>query len=1276
MLEQYYYTVQREEDGKILRCQVSGSFTCETQDSCQYHLSMRLYIDGQSTVIKWNANAQSCISPDTNNDGVQANRQDPGTVKLLPSEWIDISAEHDVELEAQKERVLIFALALDSGAAPRIPEGAPSSENVMGILGVTDDYANRTSRLWLARGQTEHEQVDVDDTHAIARCVEYICSVTAMPILPIGKSTPTPAELPSYQSQGPPDCEALKSDFESLTPLRTSLLSQDSRTGQCTLPQQSSAHHLEDGQHSPLHVPLPASIKSTSSLNDVLLGGDEPRDAEDINLGLEKDGSDEVQAITLIRNIMFDLSVNLESTFWQLRLLIKADNLLSQRYKENVSTENVVRDEEQEDGADERSIATYKKYRSRLQTVIKGVLVWMAKIPRGTRSSMGHSRYLDKEDPYSRIRPISHHYKQPFNSQPWLRPIVPYNSPNRPPWDSHWQAACFVSITIWYVLNNCPEITEEVLPISSLWKNVPEISVGELQPEAEPKTALLQWYHATCVNSFSKMVGRKSSSGHDGMSAYIKNLEQMCLRLTRPAKKPTIDPYTIKDEQLDRLLLICNEVIQEPTFANTRFDCMTNVRAKVERRTPTTIINPGFTGRKSNFSKEPPWELSCLNHHTAFRIALEFPDFTVTEVNDFKQACYDFRSTEFTFHPTWDRSEKQMSKQWWDVDASAILCATLLHPYIQKADKQRDMQASAKPITSNSSTQSNIAPFDWRKNVTPKVFGDDWVQSLEHTPDRFRSSQIKDTGLRHALRTYLEGSGSPKNSNKKHPDYSRESIDQLIPADDLLYLSHFDLGLNEIGDLDLEYSWSRSDLDELKEIFFGDIHQTKDTADIMVERLWIWVLDGSPWESFRNPKDVKEELKAKLKLRTFRQDLFKAHQHKGLKRLSHSMVDLGVKHRILLAQRLCPSIVQAIIYMWHPTAIDTFDSYFGSLSTFSDVREDDSWITTITLVYWAFVPRSDVLEPNPPSCPENRYMEPRQRGKFPPSNMLQQFHNGRDMRGDDNIQNTIEERSSSLVITGDSQGFLWTCSVWSSLIKDSDLNVSTMVQDLRLFKHQQSTGRSLAFLSILGTMCEKLSAELELTLKGCDEYVKLGQKVFLEGYDWEADNAVDRLRSMLWGLEALKMFDDRLNDSLKSIDKARETLVHQMDNERGERHSELKRTYKDALQKFGKQRDLLFAVHAKIDLKIKQVTGLRDGLSTVTSVADSRAAVKQGNNIRILTYHHCISPSELCCVHLLNGSQHCARRGRHYPFRHPHCGRRPDNILPRIELRESHQVAP
>jgi hypothetical protein len=54
---------------------------------------------------------------------------------------------------------------------------------------------------------------------------------------------------------------------------------------------------------------------------------------------------------------------------------------------------------------------------------------------------------------------------------------------------------------------------------------------------------------------------------------------------------------------------------------------------------------------------------------------------------------------------------------------------------------------------------------------------------------------------------------------------------------------------------------------------------------------------------------------------------------------------------------------------------------------------------------------------------------------------------------------------------------------------------------------------------------------------------------------------------------------------------------------------------------------MLTAVHIRIQLKISQVTGLRDGISTVTNVEDSQTAlrdskttIRQGNNIRMLTY--------------------------------------------------------
>jgi hypothetical protein len=49
--------------------------------------------------------------------------------------------------------------------------------------------------------------------------------------------------------------------------------------------------------------------------------------------------------------------------------------------------------------------------------------------------------------------------------------------------------------------------------------------------------------------------------------------------------------------------------------------------------------------------------------------------------------------------------------------------------------------------------------------------------------------------------------------------------------------------------------------------------------------------------------------------------------------------------------------------------------------------------------------------------------------------------------------------------------------------------------------------------------------------------------VLKQGLDWaHADDAIQRLKSMLWALEALRIFDDRLGESLEKIKEAREKM--------------------------------------------------------------------------------------------------------------------------------------
>jgi hypothetical protein len=46
-----------------------------------------------------------------------------------------------------------------------------------------------------------------------------------------------------------------------------------------------------------------------------------------------------------------------------------------------------------------------------------------------------------------------------------------------------------------------------------------------------------------------------------------------------------------------------------------------------------------------------------------------------------------------------------------------------------------------------------------------------------------------------------------------------------------------------------------------------------------------------------------------------------------------------------------------------------------------------------------------------------------------------------------------------------------------------------------------------------------------------------------QGLDWaHAEDAIQRLKSMLWALEALRIFDDRLAESLEKIREAREKM--------------------------------------------------------------------------------------------------------------------------------------
>ncbi|MCJ1396587.1 hypothetical protein MMC18_009478 [Xylographa bjoerkii] len=1202
------YMIKQMEDGKSVSCQATSE-SCKAQTLCHCQLGMQVYVNGEQRQIKVIPTGRLSTSADSHNNHVDTNPLETRPNNSPPPDtYVDFSELVDIELEAGKGCLMMVVFAFTNGAVPELPQNALSPDSVRDILGVTDGLNNCVSRIWKNHRIKDRDQIDADTINSIARCVEYICSVTATPVIrgsqavSMTHATNAPAtteELPSYDAtsksatrskrtsihneaelsintpSATPDSEVSKNS-EVLHVLINESSQQSDGIGKIALPSTSTLRHPEDGEVLPCSVPSVEDLKNRSDVNQQI-------DKEEVD---DKNDTRELVAVALICNIMFSQYVDLEDAFWQLRFLVKADQFLQDCFGDFDSTARMQEIRCHDSEFDEAIVAVYKGYKTRLQCVIKGVLLWTINV--SWSSNPVSSWDSEHFDPHRSTRAISHHQNQLFlkfgNYIEW----DPEYLSTLPSWSSKWQTSCFSLITINYVLTRYAWMAEELLPKKGLWSNLPRLSTGRVPRDLRLKTALLQWLHSACLMNIHEMVNKIPAGYSKEIHwSHTKDLERLCSKLRKPLQKIDFDLYTEEEEEADRLILVCREL--SPELPSTNKD-ISYVSEKIQHRTATRTINPGSSASERAAPTEAPWELSCLNHHTALKIAVNRAD--NDDIKAAKEACFEFQSSDAMFLPTWDRSRPNKE------DPTNV-----------------QTQNKADPVPFIPKTDSSQLNWDW--TPTTAVFEDEWIQSLEDTPDRFRSSQTKTISLRHSLKLYLESfNDSNDKPYKNPPSYSRDNISELIPAGQLLYLSLFDFNLD--GNTASQYC-GRNDLILSK---YRDRFSERLSAPTAFESsLWEWVIDGHPWESLTNPERFSKELRAKLQEANLREELFKDHQSVLLRRLSDSLVDQNIKYRIMLLQRCSPAVVQAFVYMWHPGAIDTFDNYFSSFSNYADSRETDSWTTTITLVHWAFDPPTYNLDTKSKS-PRSRYSEDRLRGEYPPRNVRMLLRVPRSKNDIDNriIPGYIEERSSIIVITGDVKGYLWTCSIWSSLMETQHLPVASIKRISLLFRHQQSTGRDLIFLALLGSLCERLSAELENGLQSVKSYVELGQNVFLEGYDWEADDAVDKLRSMLWGLEALKMFDARLAPSLDKIEAACKDLVLKMNREPGKRHSVLDQAYRLELENFEKRHGLLLGVQQKIALKIAQVTSLRDGLSAVTNVQDSHIAIKQGNNIRMLTY--------------------------------------------------------
>jgi hypothetical protein len=260
--------------------------------------------------------------------------------------------------------------------------------------------------------------------------------------------------------------------------------------------------------------------------------------------------------------------------------------------------------------------------------------------------------------------------------------------------DTSYNQAYFQSLTLWYIMKHCrlaltPEFKSSVLlPQLKALSSAQEKKkyVEDRAPTA--KSDILQWFRFRCVDLIClealAEVGELGWYNESGLQTEIHNSMAVCEKFVSRLRESRQGPDSIIDEDIDRLYLLGKELFnfQTPGQSETPTD-LAQARAReaekrIEDRKPSSHFNPG--PENENDLSPPlchaPWELNCLNHHSALQAPIWSKD--LVDLHNRRNNVFQFILSDHTFMTTWDRSSTSMIGQWWDIEPASVICATLI----------------------------------------------------------------------------------------------------------------------------------------------------------------------------------------------------------------------------------------------------------------------------------------------------------------------------------------------------------------------------------------------------------------------------------------------------------------------------------------------------------------------------------------------------------------------------------------------------------------------
>ncbi|KAK3987693.1 hypothetical protein QBC44DRAFT_117231 [Cladorrhinum sp. PSN332] len=922
----------------------------------------------------------------------------------------------------------------------------------------------------------------------------------------------------------------------------------------------------------------------------------------------------------LVSNIMTSQYVDVQAAFFQIRLLAKIYHFIDSRALQSDEMYgqrglNDIRDE----------------YLDRLADLIRKALCWLF------MTDLRQGRLLLAVDSELTLEMTER-----------LERCLPKRASLR--WDTSYNRGCYATMAAWYVYKTCPAVITFELAEHVLLPLLPtgyEVGMERARRYKQPtsKGNVLQWLHFSCILLlYDRLDGARYDFEHMDINA-VKDAQRESEKHVSRLKTTRADGWSAEQDEVDYVLLLAEEMGLEllTTSGNSHHLAISRGRqtkARIRNRTRTTKFHPGPKSWMAARSlSNGPWELLAIHHEAYLRISED-----ETSAIAARDRLFEFMLSDYSFMASWDRADENWIGTWWDIEPVTMICATLLdlkrELKLRSAPKKQDTPTSAEPPVEDDQSEvamtesipalrsrtatSNLDPTartidaaqaaliaEFKQSISQILRhvrpGDDGAGSVKSVdwaayrpgpiclPDwwpAFQKTRLGDATLTRALKHYFECQRSP-NLIKEASQPSLE---------DLCLLTIFD-----ISQAPRSFSFYPSQLRCGPSV----VEVQEEDAPTTRINIGPWTIGHADTNSAQpapfQPSQKYDPLASESG------GVIRIPFDHMVTTLDKGLVDIGVKYRVFFAPRISPSLVSNFVHKWHPDALQAMEDHLGTSSRFVEYVGTTRWITSIAISHWTI---RNWEERQRDSFRERH----RQNGKFPPDNIIQLGTETSSAK-----QHTIEEQSSSLMVTGYPSGQAWICTVWSSVTDKEQIApvVSKVLPGImERFIHQQGTGRCLSFLVLLGHLCQRLAAEYDTLLTRLDEIMGIGDKTLLRGLEdwWGTAEAVNKLKKMLWGWEALRVFNDKLSSSLSQIQRAQDAMERAIRQHALQHDADLIQETNNILDEFQKRHGMLMDVHDRTQLKIKQVTGLRDGISTITNVLDNKTTIQQGNNVRVLTY--------------------------------------------------------